>query len=208
MRHSSWNMHLGLAAGVDEEQRRLVLADRARRSRPWRSARVWPGPGQALRRYRGWRRVRRRPGDRDHEVGQCSPGALRHQPARAARRGRRTVADRPIVLHAGRELPQPRQPERQQVAALGGDERVQFVEDDALAGLLKKRFASRRGEQQRQLFRRGQQDVGRVELLALALALRRVAGAGLDRDRQPHLARPACSRLRSMSTASALSGEM
>ena len=47
--------------------------------------------------------------------------------------------------------------------------------------------ASARGEQQRELLGRGQQDVGRIAALALALRGRRVAGAGLDADRQPHL---------------------
>ena len=44
-----------------------------------------------------------------------------------------------------------------------------------------------RGEDQRQLLGRGEQDVRRVAALALALRGRRVAGAGLDADRQPHL---------------------
>ena len=43
------------------------------------------------------------------------------------------------------------------------------------------------GEQQRELLGRGEQDVGRIAALALALRDRRVAGAGLDADRQPHL---------------------
>ena len=42
------------------------------------------------------------------------------------------------------------------------------------------------GEQQRQLFRRGEQNVRRIAALALALCSRGVAGAGLDADRQPH----------------------
>ena len=44
------------------------------------------------------------------------------------------------------------------------------------------------GQQQRQLLRRGQQDVRRIAALALAFRCRRVAGAGLDADRQAHLA--------------------
>ena len=63
----------------------------------------------------------------------------------------------------------------------------------------KKRRASRLGEQQRQLLGRGQQMSGGPFDLALALVSRRVAGAGLDPDRQAHLARPAfrdCARCR------------
>ena len=43
------------------------------------------------------------------------------------------------------------------------------------------------GEQQRELLGRGEQDVGRIAPLALALRGRRVAGARLDADRQLHL---------------------
>ncbi len=47
---------------------------------------------------------------------------------------------------------------------------------------------TRIGDQQRNLFRRGDQNVGRLLALALALGMRRVAGARLDRDGQRHLA--------------------
>ena len=42
-------------------------------------------------------------------------------------------------------------------------------------------------QHQRDLLWRGEQNVGRLETLALAARGRRVAGAGLERDRQPHL---------------------
>ena len=42
-------------------------------------------------------------------------------------------------------------------------------------------------QHQRDLLRRGEQNVGGLETLALAARGRRVAGAGLERDRQPHL---------------------
>ena len=42
------------------------------------------------------------------------------------------------------------------------------------------------GEQQGELFGRGEQDVGRLAALALAFARRRVAGAGLDADGKSH----------------------
>ena len=86
-----------------------------------------------------------------------------------------------------RKPPKPRQAEREQIAALGGDQRVQLVEHDALEAAEQIGRVGA-GEQQRQLLRRGQQDVGRIAALALALRGRRVAGAGLDADRQAHLA--------------------
>ena len=84
---------------------------------------------------------------------------------------------------------------------------MQFVEHDAAQGAEQIGRVGA-GQQQRELLGRGEQDVGRIAALALALGSGRVAGAGLDADRQPHLARPGVSRLRAMSTASALSGEM
>jgi hypothetical protein len=44
-----------------------------------------------------------------------------------------------------------------------------------------------RSQDQRELLGRGEQDLGRIAALALALRCRRVAGAGLDADRQSHL---------------------
>ena len=63
---------------------------------------------------------------------------------------------------------------------------MQLVEDDALERAEQIRRVGG-GEQQRQLLRRGQQDLRRVAALALALGGRRVAGARLDADRQAHL---------------------
>ena len=62
---------------------------------------------------------------------------------------------------------------------------MQFVENDALERAKQERRVGG-GEQQRELLRRGQQDIGRIAALALALRGRRVAGAGLDADRQAH----------------------
>ena len=59
--------------------------------------------------------------------------------------------------------------------------------------------ASARGEQQRKLLRRGEQDVGRIAALALALRGRRVAGAGFDAGSAGPSRRPAfrgCARCR------------
>ena len=88
---------------------------------------------------------------------------------------------------ARRDAPEPRHGERQQVAALAVGQRVQLIDDDAveagedLIGVVI-------GQQQRQGLRRGQQHVGRLAPLALALGLRRVAGAGLDLDAEAHVA--------------------
>ena len=113
---------------------------------------------------------------------------------------RRALADQPAAqlvglghrrrqpdgLQAGREAAQPRQAERQQMAALGGDQRMQLVEDD-VAQVREEARGVRRGDQQRQLLGRGQQDVGRLSFWRWRLCARRVAGARLDRDRQAHL---------------------
>ena len=63
---------------------------------------------------------------------------------------------------------------------------MQLIEDDALERTEQIRRVGG-GQQQRQLLRRGQQNLRRIAALALALRTRRIAGAGLDADRQPHL---------------------
>ena len=116
-----------------------------------------------------------------------SPGAgSGHQPAAqlvGLGNGRRQ-ADR---LQAGLEAAQPRQAERQQMPALRGDQRMQLVEHD-VAQIREEALGVAGRDQQRQLLGRGEQDVGRRELLALPLVRRRVAGAGLHGERQAHLA--------------------
>ncbi len=118
-------------------------------------------------------------------VGMCVLRPLPHQIAaqivRLAHRGRE--ADR----HGLRcQRTQPREGQRQQVAALRDDERVQFVEHDLFQATEKLRGLAV-GEQQRKLLGRGQQDVGGPGDLPGALVGGRVAGASLDRDRQIHL---------------------
>ncbi|PWG73951.1 hypothetical protein DF186_20410, partial [Enterococcus hirae] len=81
---------------------------------------------------------------------------------------------------AGGDGLQARQVERQQVTAPRVGEGVQFV-DDPRAKPLEQPLRLPRRKQQRQLLRRGEQDVGRGGLLALALGLRRVSGACLQR---------------------------
>ena len=63
---------------------------------------------------------------------------------------------------------------------------MQLVEHDALQRRKQKRRVVG-GQQQRQLLGRGQQDIRRIAPLPLPPRHRRVAGAGLDLDRQPHL---------------------
>ena len=98
-------------------------------------------------------------------------------------RHRRRQAD---GREAGRQRAQPREIERQKIAALGRGERVQLVEDDHAQRAEQLGRVGMR-QHQRDLLRRGQQDVGRPKTLALAAGGWRVAGAGLERDRQPHL---------------------
>src|SRR5216684_6391318 len=64
---------------------------------------------------------------------------------------------------------------------------MQLVEHDALerGGEIRSVVG---GQQQRQLLRRGQQNIRRIAPLPLPPRYRRVAGAGLDLDRQTHLA--------------------
>ncbi len=62
---------------------------------------------------------------------------------------------------------------------------MQLVENDAAERAEQIRRIGG-GEQQRQLLRRRQQNLRRIAALALALRGRRVAGAGLDADRQLH----------------------
>ncbi len=104
------------------------------------------------------------------------------------------------------ELAQAGEIERQEVAALRGGERMQFVENDGVeraehvGGVLV-------AQEKRKLLRRRHQDVGRGLALALALGSRGVAGAGFAFDGEPISAMGAV-RLRATSTARALSGEM
>lgn len=115
----------------------------------------------------------------------CARNSLRHQvlPQLIRLADRRRQPDR----RESRAQPvQPCQRQRQQIAALRGHQRVQFVEHHA-AQSRKERLRLAMGDQQRQLLGRGQQDVGRPADLAGALVGRRVARAGLDPHGQSHL---------------------
>ncbi len=85
----------------------------------------------------------------------------------------------------GRQLEQPRQAERKQIAAFRRHQCVQLVEHDPLERAEQVRRIGCR-QYQCELLGRGEQDMRRVAPLALSLRGRRVAGAGLDPDRQPH----------------------
>ena len=112
--------------------------------------------------------------------------------------GSATVAERPMVLSCGAKRPQPRQSERQEVAALVGDQPMELVKDHRVEiGEETPGIGGRK--QQRNLLGRGQEDVGRRQLLALALVERGVAGAGFQsRPEGPSRRRVArgCARCR------------
>ena len=148
-----------------------------------RVARGMAGPGQPLVAVEH-RDIRRGAALGKNQIGARRAVALRHhETAKIVGLGDgRRQAD---AGQTGRDAEQPRQIEREQIAALRRHQRVQFVENDPLERAEQIR---RIGgcEQERQLFRRRQQNIRRIAPLALALRGRRVAGAGLDADRQPH----------------------
>ncbi len=184
MRHRFLEQHLGLAAGVDEHQRGLVGLDQLV-DLVEGMARAVPRPWQPLLGVEHFDDGRRRAAGDDDIGGFALAIALRHQEARQRFRlgdgGRQ-----PDRAQLRRQLPQPRQPERQQIAALGGHQRVQLVEHDTPERAEQKRRVVGR-QQQRQLLGRGQQNIRRIAPLPRPPRHRRVAGAGLDLDGEPHL---------------------
>ena len=130
------------------------------------------------------RRSRRpRPPRRRRAPGRPAPAATSQ---RRSSSGSRTVADRPTACRLGasvrrRARPSARRSPRFEVTTAWISSRTTRLSDAEQ----RLRLAAR--QQQRELLGRRQEDVGRIGLLALALAGRRVAGAGLDADRQPHL---------------------
>ena len=173
-----------LAARVDEDERRLVRLDESVNLGE-RVPRRMSGPGQMLGGVEH-RHMRLRAGLADDDVGETLAfERLRHQEtAQVVWLGdRRGEAD---GGETRRERMQPRQPEREKIAALRGDERMQLVEHDALERAEEIRRVGG-GEQQGELLRCRQQDVGWVAALPLPLRRRRVAGARLEPDRQFHL---------------------
>ena len=89
----------------------------------------------------------------DQEGGQL--GRPRHRRRQANRR------------EVGRQRAQPREIEREEIAALGRGQRMQLVDDDHAKRAEQARSIAMR-QHQRDLLRRGQQDIGRHETLALA----------------------------------------
>ena len=176
--------HLGLAARIDEEQRRAVFSQLPVDVGNGVSCRM-AGPGNVLV-GRKDRNVGLRAALNRDQPGLMLPARfLRHQPSPQIHRlgdGRREADG----LEIGCQPPQPRKAERQHVAAFRRDQRMQLVEDHVFE-ILEETLRLAVRQKQRHLLRRRQQDVGRRELLALALGRRRVAGAVLDGDRQSHL---------------------
>ena len=171
---------LGLGARVDEDDRGLVLADDVVDLRH-RMAPHMAAPGNAV--------LRVDEGDDGRRAG-LAHHDLDRRLAELQKLGQgRRVGDRrrkPDEPHLRRQGGQPRQAERQMVAALGRGEGMQLVDDHAA----QVREEPRRvgiGQQQRQRFRRRHQKIGRPLTLAQAAALRRIAGAALRPHRQHHL---------------------
>ena len=177
--------HLRLGARVDEDEAGAVRLDEGVDVGEC-PARHVAGPGHA------------RVGLEDRDVGLRAARYLDQRGA--AGFGRRRLADEVgaevlRVRDGGREADgaqvrrvpaQPREAERQEVAPLGGDEGVQLVDDHHLE-LGKEAFRVALADKERHLLGGGEQDVGRVLLLAAAAVLRRVAGARLERDVELHL---------------------
>ena len=86
------------------------------------------------------------------------------------------------ALNIGRELLQTREGKREEVAALTGGEGMHLVNHHPLAGS-EKLEAFGVGQQQRERFRRRQQNVRRLFPLALLPIRGRVPAAGFDPDR-------------------------
>jgi hypothetical protein len=116
---------LGLGAGIDEDQRRLVRLDRLVDLVDGMQ-RHMPCPRQ-MRVRREDRDLRRRPGGADDPRDALAAGCEKwRQLVRPGDSGRKPDAPR-----LRRQRREPRHAERQQVAALAAGEGVQLVDDDA-----------------------------------------------------------------------------
>ncbi len=174
--------HLRLAAGIDEQKRRAVLADRlvdigdgiARgMSCPWHAL-IGIENGD----FRLGTAVDR------HKTGHGIVAILFHQPAAQLVRLRHRCGEAD-GLQLRLQAAQARQPQRQKMPALGNDQRVQFVQHH-VAQALEELFRTLGCDQQRKLLRRRQQNIRRRQFLSLALVRRRIAGARLDGDVETH----------------------
>ena len=168
---------LRLRPGVDEDEADPVRRDQLHHRRGRMQA-ARPGPG------------RRGPGLQDDDVGLGPRIGDQHARAAAEEPGEGGgILDRgrePDPPHPGRQALQPREAERELVAALGFRQRMDLVEHHPGQPAEDPRRL-RVGQEQRQRFRRGQQDLRRVHPLARPLRGAGVAAAVLDADREPHL---------------------
>ena len=175
----------GLHAGVDEDQRELVRADLGIDFRH-RVAGGMTGPRQPLRRFENAQiRLRRDRRGGFHEIGEQALPVLRRQPAAEVvrLRDRRGKAEADCLR---RKFPHAREIEREEIAALARRERVQFIDNDA-AQIREKPPGVGMREDQRDLFRRCQQDIRWQAHLPLATRSRGIPGARLHVDRKRHL---------------------
>jgi len=101
--------------------------------------------------------------------------------------------------------PQRDETKRQESAGFDVTSACQLVEQTRLR--CRNSYGASHCEQQRELLGRGEQDVPGWSRRGAGASSRRVAGAGIAANGQP-ISRTGVSRLRAMSTASALSGEM
>ena len=136
----------------------------------------------ALRQEDGdiWRRA----GLADDEVDRADVPVGR-EPGAVAVGVRHRGAERDAAQVGGDPL-QPRHAQAEQVAALAGREGMDLVDHDR-AQAREHQPAVGVAQQQRQRFRRRQQDVWRLDPLACLAVGWRVPGPRLDRYRQPHL---------------------
>jgi hypothetical protein len=173
---------LGLGAGIDEDDGEAGCAHARQDIRRGGEAHM-PGPRQVAGGQHDAQLGRGRV--RDLDEAQAPAASIGGDIGRQLRlvRDRRRQADPP---RPGREAVEPREAERQQVAALGAGHGMRLVDDDRAQPREHRPSAVLR-QQQRQAFRRGEQDIGRRLPLARPRAGGRVARPGLDADGQAHV---------------------
>ena len=173
---------LRLGAGVDEDDGDPRLLDPPIDLRHRGEAHM-PAPGQATFRQQDIQHRLRpaRADDKAHILG--PPGAGEEGAQRVRMRNRRRQANAP---RAWRERAEPREAQRQLVAALGTGQGVDLIHHHCTEAT-EQRWRIRQGQQQSERFRRGQQDLRRRGALPGAAIGGGVAGPRLDADGQAHL---------------------